>query len=54
MTVDPIMAKKLKEHQLLLVNNFAQYKGAKKDYCVQNNVNYRTFINWDNKLSVEV
>lgn len=29
------MAKKLKEHQLLLVNNFAQYKGTKKDYCQQ-------------------
>ena len=40
------MAKKLKEHQLLLVNNFSQYQGTKKDYCIQNSissVNLRNF-----------
>lgn len=42
--------KKLAERQLL-VNKFLHFQGTMKDYCIQNNINYRTFRGWRYKIN---
>jgi hypothetical protein len=34
----------------VLVNNFSQSKDTMKNYCMQNNLNFRSFQNWCYKL----